>query len=135
MAEHETARRGRDPISLSFYGFLFAALFWATVQPLWEFPYDRLDDSVSLLGNLEDRTAPVWLLMLFVVVVGTMITFALITSALKYVSATRVGIAAMLEPVAASLVAWAWLGETFGVAQLVGGAIVLVAILLAQTAR
>jgi drug/metabolite transporter (DMT)-like permease len=135
MAEHETARRGRDAISLSFYGFLFAALFWATVQPLWEFPYDRLDDSVSLLGNLEDRTAPVWLLMLFVVVVGTMVTFALITTALRHVSATRVGIAAMLEPVAASLVAWVRLGETFGLAQLVGGAIVLVAILLAQTAR
>ena len=41
----------------------------------------------------------------------------------------------MLEPVAASVVAWAWLGETFGAAQLVGGAIVLAGILLAQTAR
>jgi drug/metabolite transporter (DMT)-like permease len=135
MAEHETARRGRDAASLSFYGFLFAALFWAAVQPLWQFPYERLDDSVSLLGNLADRSAPVWLLMLFVVVIGTMATFALITSALRHVSATRVGIAAMLEPVAASIVAWAWLGETFAATQLVGGAIVLAAILLAQTAR
>ncbi len=41
----------------------------------------------------------------------------------------------MLEPVAASGVAFLWLGETFGTAQLIGGAIVLVAILLAQTAR
>ena len=31
----------------------------------------------------------------------------------------------MLEPVVASIVAWAWLGETFGPSQLVGGAIVL----------
>ena len=133
MAEHEVGRR--DPVSLSFYGFLFAALFWAAVQPLWRFPADRLDDDVSLLGNLADREAPVWLLLLFVVVVGTMITFALIAGALRHLSATRVGITAMLEPVGATIVAWLWLGETLGAAQLVGAAIVLAAIGLAQTAR
>jgi drug/metabolite transporter (DMT)-like permease len=133
LAERETTHR--DPASLSFWGFFFAAVFWALVQPLWQFPFERLDDSVSLLGNLAEYTAPVWLLMLFVVVVGTMITFALLTTALRHVPATRVGIASMLEPVVASVVAWAWLGETFGTAQLVGGAVVLVAIGLAQTAR
>jgi drug/metabolite transporter (DMT)-like permease len=40
-----------------------------------------------------------------------------------------------LEPPVASLVAWAWLGETFGTAQLIGGAVVLTGIFLAQTAR
>jgi drug/metabolite transporter (DMT)-like permease len=133
MAEREMSHR--DAASLSFWGFLFAAAFWMVVQPIWNFPFERLDDSVSLLGNLDDRTAPVWLLLLFVVGVGTMITFALITGALRHVSATRVGITAMLEPVAASVVAWLWLGETFGAVQLAGGVIVLAAIVLAQTAR
>ena len=41
----------------------------------------------------------------------------------------------MLEPVAAALVAWAWLGETLNTAQLGGGAIALAAVGLAQTAR
>src|SRR6187431_3290030 len=58
MAERE--RRHRDAASLSFYGFLFAALLWAVVQPLWEFPWDVLDDRVSLQGNLSEYTAPVW---------------------------------------------------------------------------
>jgi drug/metabolite transporter (DMT)-like permease len=49
--------------------------------------------------------------------------------------ATRVAIVAMLEPVAASVVAYAWLDQTLGVQQLVGGAVVLAGILLAQTAR
>jgi drug/metabolite transporter (DMT)-like permease len=133
MAEREMTRR--DPASLAFWGFLFATVFWAAVQPVWEFPFDRLDDSVSLLGNLEDETAPTWLLVLFVVVGGTIVTFALINSALRHVPATRVGIAAMLEPVAGSVVAWAWLGETFAAAQLVGGGVVLAAIALAQSAR
>ena len=133
MAEGGVKRR--DPASLTCYGFLFAALFWAAVQPVWRFPAGRLDDSVSLLGHLERFALPVWLLLLYVVVAGTMVTFLLVAAALRHISATRVGIVAMLEPVAASGVAFLWLGETFGTAQLVGGAIVLAAILLAQTAR
>lgn len=131
----ERAVRWRDPASLTCYGFLFAGLFWAVVQPVWRFPAGRLDDSVSLLGHLERFALPVWSLMLYVVVAGTMVTFLLVAAALRHISATRVGIVAMLEPVAASGVAFLWLGESFGAAQLFGGAIVLVAILLAQTAR
>ena len=133
MAERAVAHR--DPISVACYGFLFAAIFWFVVQPLWEFPADRLGRSTSLLGNLADVSVPAWLLVLFVVVVGTIASFGLIISALRHVSATRVGIVAMLEPVAASVVAWVWLGESLGAEQLAGGAIVLAAIVLAQTAR
>ena len=133
MAERE--RRDRDAVSLSFYGFLFAALFWALVQPLWQFPWHVLDDTVSLQGNLAERTAPVWVLVGFIVVIGTMVTFSLLTGALRHVSATRASIVATLEPVLATVVAWLWLGETFGTAQLVGGAVVLAGILLAQSAR
>lgn len=125
----------RDPASLTAYGFLFAALFWAAIQPVWRFPVGRLDDSVSLLGHLERFSLPVGLLLLYVVVAGTMVTFLLVAAALRHISATRVGILAMLEPVAASGVAFVWLGESFGTAQLLGGAVVLAAILLAQTAR
>jgi drug/metabolite transporter (DMT)-like permease len=41
----------------------------------------------------------------------------------------------MFEPVAGALVAYAWLGEELSSAQLIGGAIVLAGILLAQSAR
>ncbi len=133
MAERAVKRR--DPASLTCYGFLFAALFWAAVQPIWRFPAGRLDDSVSLLANLERFALPIWLLMLYIVVAGTMATFLLVVAALRHISATRVGIVAMLEPVAASGVAFLWLGESLGVAQRAGGAIVLAAIVLAQTAR
>jgi drug/metabolite transporter (DMT)-like permease len=133
MAEHAVARR--DPISVACYGFLFAAVFWFLVQPLWEFPLGRLDESASLLGNLEEVSVPAWLLVLFLIVGGTMASFGLIISALRHISATRVGIVAMLEPVAATVVAWAWLGEELGPEQLAGGAVVLAGIVLAQTSR
>jgi len=133
MAERE--RRHRDPVSLSFYGFLFAAALWAVVQPLWEFPWDVLGETVSLRGNLSEYSAPVWLLAGFIIVIGTMVTFSLLTGALRHISATRASIVATLEPVIATVVAWIWLGETFGATQLVGGAIVLGGIFLAQSAR
>ena len=133
MAERE--RRHRDPVSLSFYGFLFAAALWAVVQPLWRFPWDVLGETVSLQGNLSDRSAPVWLMVGFIVVVGTMITFSLLTGALRHISATRASIVATLEPVIATVIAWIWLEETFGPTQLIGGAVVLAGIFLAQSAR
>ncbi len=133
MAERE--RKHRDPVSLSFYGFFFATLFFAIVNPLWTFPWDVLDDTVSLQGNLSEYSAPVWLLVTFVVVVGTMVTFTLLTGALKHIPATKASIAGTLEPVVATVVAWVWLGEAFGTAQLIGGGIVLAGIVLAQTAR
>jgi drug/metabolite transporter (DMT)-like permease len=105
------------------------------VQPLWNFPWDVLDDDVSLQGNLSEYSAPVWALVAFIVVIGTVVTFSLLTGALKHISATRASIVATLEPVVATVIAWAWLGETFGPTQLVGGAIVIAGILVAQSAR
>lgn len=133
LAEHAVGRR--DPISLLFYGFLFATLFWAVVQPWWSFPFERLTASVSLLGNLGGHTLPVWALVGWVVVVGTIVPFLLIVGALQHLPATRVGVLAMIEPVLGTLVAYLWLDETLAAQQLVGGTIVLAAIFLAQTAR
>jgi drug/metabolite transporter (DMT)-like permease len=54
---------------------------------------------------------------------------------LGHISATRAGITAMLEPVVAIIVAWAWLGESLQPVQLSGAALTLPGIGLAQTAR
>jgi drug/metabolite transporter (DMT)-like permease len=133
MAERE--RQHRDAASLSFYGFLFAALLWAVLQPLWGFPWDVLGEEVSLQGNLSEYSAPMWALVGFIVVIGTMVTFSLLTGALRHISATRASIVATLEPVVATVVAWAWLGQSFGATQLIGGAVVIAGILVAQSAR
>lgn len=133
MAEHE--RKQRDAASLTFYGFLFAALLWFAIQPLWGFPWSALGEEVSLQGNLSEYSVPVWVLVGFVVVVGTIFTFSLLTGSLRHIGATRASIVASLEPVVATVIAWAWLGETFGVTQLLGGLIVIAGILVAQSAR
>ena len=131
----ERGVRRRDPISLSAWGFLFATIFWSLLAPWWRFPGRHVDDHVSLLGNLASTHVPLWLLMLWMVVLGGIVPFALIVSALRHISATRAGITAMLEPVVAITVAWAWLGESLQPIQLSGAALTLLGIGLAQTAR
>jgi drug/metabolite transporter (DMT)-like permease len=133
LAEHVVG--DRDPVSLLGFGFLFAAVFWAALAPLWSFPHSALTHSTSLLGHLESVHLPVWGLVLWMVVLGTIVPFFLLVSALRHLSASRVAIVAMLEPVAGAFVAWAWLGEALGGLQLAGAAVVLAAIVLAQTAR
>jgi drug/metabolite transporter (DMT)-like permease len=133
MAEREVA--GRDPVSLMAWGFAFATAFWTVVQPWWSFPARTVGHDVSLQGALAGRHVPVWVLVLWVVVLGTIVPFTLIVGALRHVSATRVGVTAMLEPVVATVVAWAWLRESLAPAQLVGAAVVLCGIGLSQTAR
>ncbi len=125
----------RDPFSLVFWGMFFAAVFWAIVQPWWSFPFSLLDGDVSLLGNFSADTAPVWALSLWMIVLGTILPFTLSIGALQHLPATRVAVVAMLEPVLASIVAWAWLEETLSPIQLIGGAVTLVGIALAQTSR
>jgi drug/metabolite transporter (DMT)-like permease len=132
------AERGvgfRSASSLLCYGFFFAAVFWAVLQPWWTFPAGLVDDSVSLLGRLAEFELPVWLLMAWMVLFGTIVPFGLLVAALRHVSATRAGILAMFEPVAGTAIAYAWLAEELSPGQLAGAAVVLGGIGVAQTAR
>ena len=133
MAEHGVERR--DAVSLTTYGFVFAALFFAAIQPWWSFPEHLVTERVSLLGNLSSSHLPVWALMVWMVVLGAIVPFGLFVGSLRHIPATRASILAMLEPVVATAVAWAWLDESLGATQIAGGAIVLAGIVLAQTAR
>jgi drug/metabolite transporter (DMT)-like permease len=133
LAEHVVGNR--DPVSLLAWGFLFASILWAVLDPWWSFPGHMLTASTSLQGNLHAWHLPVWVLAVLMIVVGTVAPFFLLISALRHLPATRVGIVAMLEPVVGALVGWAWLSESLGGVQLVGAGVVLAAIGLAQTAR
>jgi drug/metabolite transporter (DMT)-like permease len=121
VAEHAVG--DRDAVSLLAWGFAFAALFWCVLSPWWSFPARHVAQQVSLLGHLSGLHLPVWALMAWVIVPGTVVPFFLLVSALRHLPATRVGIIAMLEPVVATVLAWAWLAESLGPAQLVGAGV------------
>src|SRR5205085_1675217 len=90
----ERAVATRDPVSLSAFGFLFAAIFWAIVQPWWSFPGSIVGRRVSLLGHLAGVHLPVWALLAWMIVLGTIVPFGLVVASLRHIAATRAGIAA-----------------------------------------
>ena len=130
-----SAREERPAWFLVGWGFVFAALFWAIVRPWWDFPFELLAGDVSLLGRLEEYDAPMWTLLAYVIPFGTVGTFVLYAAALRYIPPTRVVVVAVLEPVFGTLIAFAWLGETLSGVQLVGGGLVIAAVLVGQSAR
>lgn len=125
--------RSRDTVSLTAIGFVLAALFYAIVQPWWSFPFARSAADIPLAGRLDSLHAPVWGLYLFVIVLGGVAPFLLYFGSVRHIGAARASLMAMTEPVLASVVAYAWLGETFGAWQLAGGIVVLGALGVAQT--
>jgi drug/metabolite transporter (DMT)-like permease len=132
LGQHTLERR--DPTSMSFWMFVFAALFWAAAQPWWNFDPSVLGRTTSLLGGLADVSLPVWAVLLWIVLLGTLVPYAFELAALRHLSAATTGIVGMIEPVIAAGVAWVWLGQTLTVAQMIGGALVLVGVAMVQLA-
>ena len=123
-----------DPLVLSFWIFVVAAVFWALAQPWWRFDPSVLTESTPLLGRLDAYSVPVWVGLLWVILLGTLAPYALEVAGLRHLTATTTGIVSMLEPVIAAAVAWLWLEEVLNGVQLVGGALVLVGVGLVQVA-
>jgi drug/metabolite transporter (DMT)-like permease len=133
-----TSERGlgsRDSLSLAAWTFTSAALFWSVLQPWWTFPWADLTRSVAVPGPLPEADVPAWVLVGWVVVLGTVVPYGLTLLALRSLGSARTGLLGMAEPVLAAAVAWAVLGEALSPVQLLGGAVVLTGILLAETAR
>ncbi len=124
----------RDPVSLTMWGFAFATAFWAVVQPWWSFPWDTLDITAEVFGP-AGPDVPGWALIAWMVVPGTVVPFALVLQSLRHLRATQASVVGMTEPLIASLIAFVLLGEVLTPVQILGGAVVLTGVLLAETSR
>jgi drug/metabolite transporter (DMT)-like permease len=123
----------RDPVALTCWSFVAAAVFWAVAAPWWAFDAGVLGERVPMsLGSLE---LPLWVLVLWIVVLGAVVPFWLSIAALRHLPPTAAGLVATVEPVFASIVAWLWREQVLSAWQVAGGAVVLTGIVLAQTAR
>ena len=131
MGERGTTTR--DPVALTCWSFVAAAVFWAFAAPWWSFDAGVLAERVPVsVGSLE---LPLWLLVVWIVVMGAVVPFWLSIAALRHLAPTAAGLVATVEPVFASVVAWLWVEQVLSGWQVLGGAIVLAGIVLAQTAR
>jgi drug/metabolite transporter (DMT)-like permease len=124
-----------SPIALLFWTMSIATVFWSFSSGWWRIPPGIFVEPVSLQGSLDQVSAPLWLLLLWNVSMGSFLPFLLSLAALKRLSATAAGIAATSEVAFAFFFALVWLMETISGFQSVGAALVLVGIVIAQSAR
>jgi drug/metabolite transporter (DMT)-like permease len=130
----ERGQEHRDAVSLTMWGFIFASIAWAIVAPWWTFPWSAL--SVTAEPLLFDGPGPpVWSLMVWGVLMGTVAPFLLVLGSLRRIGAQRAGIVGTTEPLWAALIGLVVLGETFTGAQAVGGLVVLAGVVVAETSR
>ncbi len=133
IGEHGVDRL--DPVRVILWSFLVATVALNVVSPVTDFPAGLLTADVSMLGRLADRQAPVWTLLVWVVLPGTLVPFGVELAALRHLPATTVTMVAMLEPVGVIALGWVWFYESLDAVAVLGGAAVVVGILLAQSAR
>jgi len=103
-------------------GFGTAAIAWSIVRPPWALPW-------SILGG---ELGPY---VLGVVIIATVIPYLFSVGAVRLIPAARVGLTSTSEPVIAAVAAWLLIGQSLELLQVVGGAIVVAGILVAQSVR
>lgn len=123
------------PMAVSFWAGLFASAFWSIFSGWWRLDPAQIASTVSLSGALETWHWPMWILLAWIASLGGFAPFMLIFAAMRHVSATTAGLIATSEVLFAFLVAWAWLGETLALVQILGAAVVFGGIIAGQTAR
>jgi drug/metabolite transporter (DMT)-like permease len=108
--------------ALLFVGFGTAALAWSVVRPPWTLPWSTLSGELG------------WY-VLGVVFIATVIPYLFSVGAVRMIPAARVGLTSTAEPVIAAIAAWLLIGESLEALQVVGGVIVMIGILVAQSVR
>jgi len=103
-------------------GFGTASLAWCVVRPPWTLPWSDLGGELGLD-------------VLGVVVIATVVPYLFSVGAVRLIPAARVGLASTAEPVIAAIAAWLLIGESLQPLQVLGGGIVVVGILIAQSVR
>ena len=131
----ESLTEKRDNQSITMWGFFFAGFAWCLVLPIWNFPFDVFTTAIPLEGALEGSSTPGWVLILYVVLIGTIFPYLCVMAGLKNLKASTTSTFGLLEPIFAGIVAWIWFAESWTVIQLIGGVVVIAGIYMADQAR
>lgn len=124
----------RSALAIVTLAFGASTIFWAIILPWWNFDTDIFSGQVSFPENSANMVS-ISLMMLWMIVMGTIAPFFLSFVALSHLKARTVAIVGTLEPVFASAVAFFVLNESLLAIQLLGGAVVIVGVVLAESAK
>lgn len=115
----EYGMRKYNPWTVLFYAFAFGALAWNIAHPPFE-------------GLMHAWRPAQWFWIFYIAVFGTLVPFGLYLEGINLIRSTRASITATLEPITAGVLSYLFLGEVMEPLQLLGGALVITAIVILQ---
>jgi drug/metabolite transporter (DMT)-like permease len=118
----ESALRRHRPWTVLFY----ASLFSAAACNFLPAPFEGLTRSYDALQ---------WFWILFISIAGTAVSLGLYNKGLRLIRATHASITATLQPIAAAVLAFLFLGEAMSPWQIVGVLVVVASVSLLQIGR
>jgi drug/metabolite transporter (DMT)-like permease len=133
MSQSQGTKRSAQ--AMVVWGMGVAGLFWSLVLPIWNFPTAIFTTEINLQGRFSGYSAPGWLLIAYIIVFGTLVPYLFVVGGIRRLSASTSSVIGMLEPVLAGAFAWIWLSQSWSAIQLLGGAIVLIGIYIADRAK
>ena len=125
----------RSALSLTVWGLGMASITWLVSMPIWQFPFEVFTIDMDLKGVFAGNTLPGWVLILWIILMGTIVPYLFVIAGLRLLSASTSSVIGMLEPVLAGVFAWIWLQQSWNGIQLVGAVVVLAGIYIADRAR
>jgi drug/metabolite transporter (DMT)-like permease len=117
MGSHAAGRI--SPFTMLVYGLGFASVFWLAVL--------GIDPLVRIVTD-----PPLLLATLFVAVIGTVVPFSAFLLALHHIPPTNATVTSTAEPFIAAVGAFVLFGEALSLLQLIGGVLVVAAIIVVQ---
>ncbi|GAA2439982.1 EamA family transporter [Actinomadura vinacea] len=119
-----------DPLAMTAVGSVVGAAALTLLAAPWALPWNVLPDAVAVGGH----TAPGWALAAWIILVSTVAAYLTGVAGVQRLSAQVAGAICYTEAVAATLIAWAALGERLTLVQTAGGVVVLTGAFIAQRA-
>lgn len=119
-----------EPIAVIAYGLLVGAAVLTVVARPWNIDWTLLGHQTAL----GERDVPAVLLVAWIVLVSTVVAYLTGVLAVRRLTPQVAGVVASIEAVVGTVLAWVLLDEHLGVAQIVGGTLVLAGAFTAQTA-
>ena len=108
-----------NPWTVLFYALVVAGIVWNLLEP-------------PLAAFMHPYPLAAWGWVLYIAVGGTILPFGLYYEGINRIRATRASITSTLEPIAAGVLSFVFLGEVMAPLQIVGGIVVIGAIIVLQ---
>ncbi|MFD7845467.1 DMT family transporter [Nocardia sp. NPDC059764] len=124
----EYGARRTDPSGFTATGLVVGAVAVTVIAPPWTFSSDLLTAPIAL----GDQHLPAWLVLLILAAVGTAVPYLAGLRALRELTPIAASVLAVVEPLAAAVLAWLLLGQSLHRAQIIGAVIMVIGATVVQ---